>query len=194
MPTAPTATIGISVDEEGARLSAETGSDLPVPAQRALQTPATVLQRHGDDDIRPLYMIPWIPGLEGTQDSELQADGYRELTARIIVEALAVVGQAHAPTTLDINGASLLSRATFGVFDRWLDADRQKFAGAATGVLTKILRGLSCFQKRGRDAFALSLSSRADQAEVIKLLEQASPADNMTNLEAAANENRLFDL
>ena len=191
---APTAAIGIAIDDEGARLSTSILSDLPAPAQRALQTPATVLHRHGEDDIRPLYVIPWIPGMEGVQDRELQADGYRELTARIIVEALAIVGQAIVPATLDITGAMLLSRATFGVFDRWLDADRRQFAAAATGVLTTMLQSLSCFQRQNRDTFSLLLSSHAEQAEVVRLLEQARPADNRTNVEAAVNEEpTLFD-
>lgn len=191
---APTAAVGISIDDGGARLSTSSPSDLPAPAQRALETPATVLHRHGEDDIRPLYVIPWIPGIEGTQDPELQADGYRELTARIIVEALAIVGQAIVPATLDITGAMLLSRATFGVFDRWLDADRRQFAVAATGVLTTTLQSLGCFQRQSKDAISLSLSSHDEQAEVVKLLEQARPADKKTNFKAAVNEEpKLFD-
>ncbi len=193
-PVAATATVGIDIDDEGVKLSTSGPVDLPAPAQRALQTPATVLRRQGEDDIRPLYMIPWIPGLQGTQNSELQADGYRELTALIIVETLAVVGQANAPTTLEITGAELLTSATFGVFDRWLDTDRQKFAEAATGVLAKTLKGLSCFQRKGRGTFLLSLASQEEQAEVIKLLEQARPDDNTTNIETVVNETpKLFD-
>ena len=194
VPAAPAATVGISIDDEGAGLSTSRLSGLPAPGQRALQTPATVLHRQGEDDIRPLYVIPWTPGIEGTQDPELQADGYRELTARIIVEAMAIVGQAIVPTTLDITGAMLLSRATFGVFDRWLDADRRQFAAAATGVLTTTLQSLSYFQRQSRDTVSLSLSSHDEQAEVVKLLEQAKPADNKTNIEAAVNETpKLFD-
>lgn len=194
MPAAPAATVGISIDDEGARLSTSPGSDLPAPAQRALQAAAVVLHRHGEDDIRPLYLIPWTPGIEGTQDPELQADGYRELTARIIVGAMAIVGQAIVPTTLDITGSMLLSRATFGVFDRWRDADRRQFAAAATGVLTNALRSLGGFQRQSRDTISLSLSSHDEQAEVVKLLEQAKPADNKANIEAAVNETpKLFD-
>lgn len=192
---APTAVVGISADDEGARLSTTARSDLPEPAQRALQTTATVLHRHGEDDIRPLYVIPWIPGIADNQDPELQADGYRELTARIIVEAMAVVGQAAVPTpTLEITGNALLSRATFGVFDRWLDSDRRQFEAAATDVLSNALQGLGGFQRQSRDTISLSLSSHEQQAEIVKLLEQAKPADKTTNLEAAVNEApRLFD-
>lgn len=194
MPAAPAATVGISIDDEGARLSTSPGSDLPAPAQRALQTPAVVLHRHGEDDIRPLYLIPWTPGIEGTQDPELQADGYRELTARILVEAMAIVGQATVPIALDITGTMLLSRATFGVFDRWLDADRRQFAAAAADVLARALQSLGGFRRQARDTVSLSLSSHDEQAEAVKLLEQARPADKVTNLEAAVNEApRLFD-
>ncbi len=194
VPAAPTDTIGISIDDEGVRLSISSLSNLPTPAQEALQEPVVVLHRRDADDIRPLYLIPWIPGLQANQDSELQADGYRELTARIIVQALAVVGQASAPTTLEITGATMLSRATFGVFDRWLDTDRQKFSEAAIGVLTKTLTSLSGFQKKSRDVVSLSFSSQEEQAEVIKLLEQVSPADTSTNIQAAVNApQKLFD-
>ena len=193
-PAAPAATVGISIDDEGAKLSTSRLSDLPSPAQLALQAPATVLHRHGDDDLRPLYMIPWTPGIAGTQDPDLQADGYRELTARIVVEAMAIVGQAIVPTTLDISGTTLLSRATFGVFDRWLDTDRRQFEAAATGVLTDILQSLGGFQRQSKDTISLSLSSHDEQAEVVKLLEQARPADKKTNLEAAVNASpTLFD-
>ena len=194
VPAAPTGTVGISIDDEGVRLSTSHLSDLPARAQRALETPVTVVRRHGEDDIRPLYVIPWIPGIQGTQDPELQADGYRELTARIVVEAMAIVGQAIVPTTLNITGTMLLSRATYGVFDRWLDADRQQFAVAATSVVTTNLQSLSCFQRPSRDTFSLALSSHDERAEVIRLLEQAKPADNRTNVEAAVNEApKLFD-
>jgi hypothetical protein len=193
-PAAPTATVGISIDDEGARLSTPPGANLPTPAHQALQTPATVLHRHGEDDIRPLYVIPWTPGIDGTQDPELQADGYRELTARIIVEAMAIVGQAAVPIDLDITGAMLLSRATFGVFDRWMDADRKPFAAAATGVLARALQSLGAFRRRSRDTISLSLPSHDEQAKAVKLLEQARPADKMTNMEAVVNEApRLFD-
>ncbi len=195
VPATPTATVGISIDDEGAKLSTSPLSDLPAPAQQALQTPATVLHRQGEDDIRPLYVIPWTPGIEGTQDPELQADGYRELTARIIVEAMAIIGQATVPTpTLEITGTMLLSRATFGVFDRWQDTDRRQFAAAATDVMARALQSLGGFQRQHRDTISLSLSSHDEQAEAVKLLEQARPADKMTNLEAAVNEApRLFD-
>ena len=195
VPAAPTAVVGISIDDEGARLSTSARSNLPEPAQQALQTTATVLHRHGEDDIRPLYVIPWMPGIASTQNPEFQTDGYRELTARIIVEAMAVVGQAAVPTpTLEVTATALLSRATFGVFDRWLDADRRKFAAAATGVLSNALQGLDGFQMQSRDTISLSLSSHEEQAEIVKFLEQAKPADKITNLEAAVNEApRLFD-
>ncbi|WP_419944004.1 hypothetical protein [Candidatus Poriferisodalis sp.] len=194
LSAAPTGTVGISIDVEGAKLSASGLSELPEPAQRALDPSATVLPRTGEDDIRPLYVIPWTPGIEGTQDGELQADGYRELTARVIVEAMSIVGQANVPTSLDISGATLLRRSTFGVFGRWLDADRQQFAAAAAGVLTKTLQSVESFQKRSRDTFSLSLSSHDEQEEVIRLLESAKPVDDKTNIAATINEElQLFN-
>lgn len=61
---------------------------------RALAQPATVLQAYGEEDIRPLYFIPWMPGIEDSQSRELHQDGLRELTARLLTQAMAAVGQS----------------------------------------------------------------------------------------------------
>ena len=193
-PAAPTATLGISVDTQGAALSTPHPSDLPPPAGQALHAPAIVLRRHGSDDIRPLYVIPWTPGIQGTQDAELQSDGYRELTARIIVEALSMVGQAVLPTNLEINGETLLSRPTFGVFDRWLDADRKQFGAAALKVLQKALRSFEGVHMRGSRSLTIELADSNTRDRVLNLLEQAKPEDQEANLEATIKDPpRLFD-
>ncbi|MCQ3806588.1 MAG: hypothetical protein OXB92_07650 [Acidimicrobiaceae bacterium] len=74
------------------------------------------------------------------------------------------------------------------------DADHNGEVAAATDVVSNALQSLGGFQRRSRDTISLSLSSYEEQAEVVKFLEQANPADKMTNLEAAVNEApRLFD-
>ena len=193
VPAAPTGTIGISVDTQGAALSTPHPLDLPQPAGEALHEPALVLDRCDDDDIRPLYVIPWIPGIQQTQDSELQSDGYRELTARIIVEALAMAGQAVLPTSLEINGETLLGRATYGVFNRWLDTDRKHFAAAAIGVVHNAVKSLGGVQKRGNH-LSIELTDEDARDRLLNILEQAKPDDARTNLEAAISAPpTLFD-
>lgn len=196
VPAAPTAVMGISVDTHTVKLSSPKPHDLPQPAEKALETPATILRSQPDNDIRPLYFIPWIPGIEKTQNPELQKDGYRELTARVIVEALVVVGQAILPTTLEIRGEDLLRRATFGVFDQWLDVDRNQFIAAAIKVVNSRLQSLDCVHSKGRHILTIKLADTTTQNNVLKLLEQSKPEDTESNIQgmiATVNQATLFD-
>lgn len=193
---APTAVIGISVDTHTVKLSSPKPHDLPQPAERALETPATILRSQRDNDVRPLYFIPWIPGIEKTQNPELQKDGYRELTARVIIEALVDVGQAILPTTLEIRGENLLRRATFGVFDQWLDVDRKQFIAAAVKVINARLRSLDYVRSKGRHVLTIELSDTTTQNNVLKLLEQSKPEDVESNIQgviATVEQATLFD-
>lgn len=175
------------------KLSSPKPHDLPQPAGRVLETSATILQSQEDNDIQPLYFIPWIPGIEGTQDPELQKDGYRELTARIIVETLVAVGQAVLPTTLEIRGKDLLRRATFGIFDQWLDVDRKQFIAAAVKVVENSLQSLDHVQSKGRNTLTIELADTIAQGNVLKLLEQTKPEDAESNLQATVTQATLFD-
>ena len=192
--TAPTATIGISINRFGVSLCSPDLSELPAPAANVLQEPALVLERTGSDDLRPLYLIPWIPGIAESQHPKLQADGFRELTARVIVAALAQAGQANVSTTLKISGEKLLNVATFGVFAHWHDADRRDFVRAAIKVAGDALVGYEHLDRSRHDSISIGLPDSEAQQEVIRLLEDARPQDPSTNLEAAVYEPpTLFD-
>ena len=192
---APTAVVGLSIESQGAVLSSPTPGDLPEPAAEALATPATVLQRDGDNDLRPPYFVPWIPGIGDTQDPDLRADGFRELTARVLVEAQSHIGRAQAPTTLHIRGEELLRGATLGVFDQWRDTDRSKFTNAAARIVERALKKSQVKIRRyGGDRLEIDLSSGEAKDQAIKRLEQADPADPKKNLQAATREHpKLFE-
>lgn len=113
------------METQGVTLSSPIPSDLPESAATALAAPAIILLHADENDIQPLYFIPWIPGIKHDQDAELHLAGLRELTARLLTHALTDVGRAQTPTTLSLDAAILLNRATFGIFDHWRDADRK---------------------------------------------------------------------
>ncbi|MDE0170999.1 MAG: hypothetical protein OXS29_16075 [bacterium] len=194
VPSAPTAVVGLSVDEEGVALSSPEPSDLPGPAAEALVTPSIVFHRDGKNDLTPLYFIPWIPGIDDTQDPALRADGLRELTARVLTEAQRHVGRAEVPRTLSLHSDDLLRGATFGMFDRWRDRDRSQFTKTAIDIVQKAIKSHVDVRREGAHRLEVDLPSSATKDKVIKRLDRADPADPTKNLDAATREHpRLFD-
>ncbi len=194
MRPAPAATIGLTWLDEGVALMSPRPEDLPAPMQAALSGLAVVLRAgHPEDDIQPLYVIPWIPGIEDSQDPELQSDGLRQLTARLLAETMARVGRAVAPTTLTLNGVDLLDRATYGVFSRWRDLDRGRFALAAAKIIERALRATGHARLQG-DRVEVDVPTPEVQDAVMDRLERADPSDPARNLEGVLQQPpTLFD-
>lgn len=183
-PAAPAAVLGFAEDGEGVHIMSPAPGDLPDPAARRLSSPATVLHREGRNDPRPLYLVPWLPGSENSQDPQLRADGLSDLTARLLVHALAEVGRAQPPTSLALDCPRILSRATFGMFDYWHGGEKKKFSQTAIRVLTRAMRGACAVRRTAGDVLVLDLSSAADRDAVINRLRRADPADSASNLQA----------
>ena len=193
LPAAPTAVIGLSIEDEGVALSSPAPSDLPGPAAEALVVPEVVLRRDGDNDPRPLYFVPWIPDIEDSQDPALRADGLRELTARLLTHAVGHVGRARIPTTLAMNGTRLLSDATFSVFDRWHESNRNQFSEAAAKIVERALKKSGTEARRYGARLEIDLPSAESRDKAIKGLERADPADRAKNLESVTREHpKLF--
>ena len=193
-PATPTGVISLSMEAQGVALSSPIPSDLPEPAATALAAPAIVLLHEDENDIQPLYFIPWIPGIEDSQDAELHSAGLRELTARVLTHALSEVGQAQPPTTLSLDATALLTRATFGVFDRWRDADRKQFSEAAAKIVERALTPVVTVRREAGSLLEVDLPTSETQDTAIDRLERADPADPKANLEATAGEPpTLFD-
>lgn len=195
LPAAPTAVVGLSIEDEGVMLSSPTPSDLPDPTALALAAPTVVLRRDDDNDLRPLYFVPWMPGIEDSQDPELHADGLRELTARVLTQAMGHVGRARVPTTLTVHGTQLLSDATFSVFDRWHETNRNRFSEAAAKIVERALKKSQIeIRRHGGSRLEINLPSAETKDQAIKGLEQADPANAKKNLEATTQEHpKLFE-
>lgn len=191
---APASTIGFAWTTHGVTLASPRPKELPQPLQSPFRTPSLLLEiGEPGDDIRPLYLIPWVPEVAATQDPQLRADGLRELTARLFSHTIAVIGRASTPTSLSVTGTQLLDQATFGVFARWRDSDRSQFARAAARLVERALRATGFVRLEG-ERIDIDLPTPEDQHAIIDRLERADPADPSKNLQAAVKEPpTLFD-
>ena len=173
---APTAVIGLSIDDNGVALSSPKPSDLPNPVREAMDTPLILLPRQGDNDFRPLYLIPWIPGIEENQNSQLNQEGLQELTARVLSHTQGYIGRASLSTDVVLKGEELLSEATFGIFDKWKDDNRHQFSNAVVAIVAEALNAYQGIQKNGK-RLDVRLDSEEDRKDVIQLLKRANPYD-----------------
>lgn len=191
---APAATIGFQRVAEGVALRSPPMAAVPAAMRSALGAPAVVLRADGpDDDLHPLYFIPWLPGIDDSQDPVLRADGLREITARLLTQAIAALGRARTPTILALDGADLLDHATFGIFSRWRDADRKQFALAATGLLEKALLPTGRVHRQ-RSRLDVDLADDEARDVAIDRLEKADPMDPSKSLSTALEAPpTLFD-
>ena len=187
--TAPTGVIGLSMESEGVAISSPDPSELPSPLAQALRGHSVVLERDGDNDPQPLYFVPWMPGIKDSQAPELHEAGLRELTARVLVQLLATVGQARPPTTLVLDSARLLRRATLGVFEQWRDGDRHEFSCAVDKIVERTLRSVVDVRHAPEGHLEVDLPNTDVHDAVITRIERADPADPTTNLKAVVEEH-----
>ena len=136
--------------------------------------------------------MPWLPGNETSQDPQLQSDGLSEFTARVLVYALADVGQASPPEDLQINCADLLSRATFGVYDYWGPHIKTQFNQAAARILMKTLKPIKEVRRGDGAVISVDLPNIEVQDAVVDRLRHADPADPSSNLEMAIDAQQTL--
>ena len=191
---APTSVIGFSEEVEGVAISSSS-LNLPEPAANALTSPAVVLRKDDDNDLQPLYLIPWIPGIESSQNPQLQKAGYDELTSRVLTHVLSKIGEAQVPTTLKITGEEIMSLSTFKVFDRWRNDTRKQLARAVVKIINQALIPISDVVSRGDTQIVIELQDSETQEQTLRLIEQADHTSSTTNLKGAIEEQpTLFDM
>ena len=104
------------------------------------------------------------------------------------------VGQARVPTILTFSGTELLSRATFGVFNRWHEENRKQFGQAAAKIVERRLRSHVEIRRKRREHIEINLPTVEAQQTAIDRLDRAEPANQSTNLESVIEEPpTLFD-
>src|SRR5690606_9612356 len=118
------------------------GGDLPGPAGDILATTQTVIAAAGDDEnARPLYLIPFDPGVE--QDPEEEDLCRRILLERSRMFVAAQIGRCAPPQTVVINGHDVLREATYGLSDYWRKVpDKNAAAQTALQFAKQTLRAV----------------------------------------------------
>ncbi|MFI5955534.1 hypothetical protein [Cryptosporangium sp. NPDC051539] len=132
----------------------------------------------GDDgDARPLYLVPFDPTAFPDQvDSEKEYCS-AQLTERIMIYAIGVVGQAQLPNTLRFDGRDALSSATHGVSKYW---EAKELAKLRVRVIAEINRVLNRGSLRGQteiiqagQELELHLSDEKERRAALSLLHKA---------------------
>ena len=158
--------IGVRVREHGVYLRADHrtpgGDDLPTavaPEQRVLETEA-------DDDPRPLYVIPWIPG---GGDEDLSA-----LREKLRSQLLSHIGRSSLGE-LKLRFDDLLDEVSRGVYGKW--RDRRSLRGQVNttvgGIVSALTDGHQAVTVRTAE-LALTLGSEEERQS---LMEQIRTAD-----------------
>jgi hypothetical protein len=92
-----------------------------------------------------------------------------------------------------MSGSELLDGATFGIFSRWRDSDRQLLAQAAAKIIDRALRATGSSRLEG-DRVEVDLPDEKTWTTAIDRLERADPSDPSRNLEGVLHEQpSLFD-
>lgn len=177
--------MGWQESSNGVRLICLDPDQLPLPLKEEMTDPITVINNISiADDLAPLYFIPWMPGIEAAQD------GLRELTERLLIHTLSIIGNAEAPSLLEIDGGSVLNEATFGIFRFWRDRDRRRFIQEAIRVIHKAIKQ-GDFAKN-ETILRLNILNEEVRYDLLDRIERFKTDDIETNLSQAA-EPTLFD-
>ena len=177
--------MGWQESSNGVRLICLDPDQLPLPLKDEMTDPITVINNISiADDLAPLYFIPWMPGIEAAQD------GLRELTERLLIHTLSIIGNAEAPSLLEIDGGSVLNEATFGTFRFWRDRDRRRFIQEAIRVIHKAIKQ-GDFVKN-ETILRLNILNEEVRCDLLDRIERFRTDDVETNL-SQATEPTLFD-
>lgn len=117
LPVPSIACLGVSRDEDGIYVEMCPQDDSPAGLKRALPARQIVVKNDPGDDPRPLYYVPWDPGV--SQDPEQSEYCRSLLNSRLSVAAAGTVGRSRPPRRVTLKMETLLSDATFGVSDQW---------------------------------------------------------------------------
>lgn len=142
VPTAPTSVLGVSAEPgEGVIVSLSEGT-LPGRAGDVLAEPCVVVPAAGDGEVaRPLYLVPYDPSVEQTDEERDRC--LRVLLERARTHITSLIGRAAPPTTVVVDGMQVLADATYGLSAYWLDISaRDAAARRALGFAKTALRQL----------------------------------------------------
>lgn len=142
VPAAPASVLGVSVEPGAGVVVSLAGGMLPGRAGELLGEPCMIVPAAGDDEVaRPLYLVPYDPSVEQTDDERERC--LRVLLERARTHITSLIGWAGPPTTVVVDGTQVLSDATYGLSAYWQDTNaRDAAARKALGFAKTALRQL----------------------------------------------------
>ena len=188
--SAPIGVIGLLASDDKVALVSPEPNQLPPPLRNQFNNPVVVLQRDGDDEIVPTYIIPWIPGIKSAQNYLVAQDGLRELTSRLLTHVSAVIGQVNIPTILTIKGESLLDDATLTTFRYWKDGAKTEFVRKAISIVKRAINQGRLIKRS--TSLEIELIDEQQRQGILRRIERFRTDDVETNL-SQATEPTLFD-
>ena len=187
---APIGVLGLQASDNTVALVSPEPDQLPSPMRNEFDKPVTILQCDHLDEIIPIYIIPWLPGVESARNDIQNQDSMRELTSRLLTHTSAIIGRSTIPNIIEIKGESLLVDSTLEVFRFWQDGAKRKFVSEATTIVKrKIKRGKL---KKGGTVLEITLQDEQERNEILRRIERVRTGDPQTNL-LKATKPTLFD-
>jgi hypothetical protein len=116
--TSPFGLLGLVVSSGSVAIrTAGTNGTLPGLLNAHITSAAVAIQDSAsdDEDPRPLYFLPWMPGSAGAEDEYSHA----AFGNRVLMAATAVIGRLSPPCAAELETDSILRAATQGHYDNW---------------------------------------------------------------------------
>jgi hypothetical protein len=187
IPAAPAGALGLSRQSDGVYLHDQhPAGQLPSRLERLLSAPQRVHEVDVETDPRPLYVIPWDPGID--QQSLGARYGRKVLQERIRSAAIARLGRAPIPGTVDLNCDDLLAEGTRGFYAVW--RDRGQVQGLRSEVRRFLRDSLAPSGSRLPESvtplqgsvpgWRIALQSEAERDSLLDRLHVPTPGADMT--------------
>lgn len=171
LPTSPAASIGVSI--HNGEISLTTANTLQ--HQCVLPTiicPEMKIVTDQTGDLRPLYILPWLPGAENADN--------RAFFEKVRAEVLSHLGKATIGKQMVLDFNTLLTNITRGVFGYW--RDKQSLRGQVFPAVHQLIRLLVENDHRAtiaRDKVSFALEFGEDRAELMDKVRTSSRRDDL---------------
>lgn len=180
LPAGLSGVLGLSSHDDGVYIERSKTDTWPAGIADILGGPTRILKLEAGQDPRPLYFIPWDPSVD--QRPKMRDHCRSILFARIASEAVAQVGRGEVPARVQLRIEQLLSRATYGVSDRWRSRpdvarttrDCRRFLAKA---LQPVQEQLALALQADPERIEFTVSTEDDRDNVLDALLKANPLE-----------------
>lgn len=179
---AKSGTLGLSLDDDG--LWAELKIDgVDSSSEVAALCLRTLIVDGVNNEARPIYLIPYDPAAEASQDPSERKYCAQLLAERLFIQVISIVGRAEIPACVRIHAEKLLDEATFGVSAHWEAKEVQKFKARIAKFIFRTLNKGKLGKKvsiRQNTNVEVDLADESDRDAIMGILHKTNPA-GLTN-------------